>query len=162
AIALRRRNGCRLGGNATVLLRHLQCPSIVRLEHLEQCGCGYAADGKKFGAPSRNARRLIADAHTGQTSSKVLAGNRMLSFVPLVPSSRSWRCVALLYKSHRPAFYSRTPSAARQPGPDALRSSAEQTAHRRGPLSQFARALFRVHAGFEAALQAPMIQKSVR
>src|SRR5262249_29566983 len=86
----------------------------------------------------------------------------MLSFVPFVPSSRSWRCVVLLYKSPSARIYSRTPSAARQPGPDALRSSAEQTAHRRGPLSQFARALFRVHAGFEAALQAPMIQKSVR
>jgi len=44
----------------------------------------------------------------------------------------------------------------------ALRGLAEQAAHRRGPISQFARALICGHARFEAALHAPMVHKSVR
>src|SRR6516225_185210 len=62
-------------------------------------------------------------------------------------------------------FYSSKLTATRQV-PFALQSAqrglAEQAAHRRGPIGQFARALPRVHARFEAALHAPMIHKSVR
>ena len=46
SVALRRRHRDGLGLDATVILRDLDRPGVVRLEHLEQRLCGHAADGK--------------------------------------------------------------------------------------------------------------------
>jgi len=93
AVAMRRWNRCRFGRNSAVPFRDLQRPSVVRFEHLEQCGCCYSANGKILRAVEKRAATDCAmHILVKQVQKPLRKIGRFLSF-HFARSIRVWRKV---------------------------------------------------------------------